>query len=124
METTTCGPAATSRGTDTNIDVREGDQISFTASGTITAGRRIGQVGPEGGRLTGFGAIVGTRPVPSAGPGALIGYIRLTNGQTAQPFLIGSQMTFTAPAGGRLFIAINDDDYSDNSGSFNVRIKY
>lgn len=115
---------ATSRGTDTNIDLREGDQITFVASGTIVAGRRIGQVGPQGGRLSGFGAIVGTRPVPSAGPGALIGYVRLSNGQTSQPFLIGNQLTLTAPADGRLFVGVNDDDYSDNSGSFSVRIRY
>jgi hypothetical protein len=114
----------TSRGTDTGLDVRAGDQITFTASGTIVAGRRIGQVGPEGGRVSGFGSIVGTKPVPTAGPGALIGYIRLADGQTSQPFLVGSQLTFTATPDGRLFLAINDDDYSDNSGSFSVRIRY
>ena len=41
-----------------------------------------------------------------------------------QAFLIGSQLRFTAPADGRLFLAINDDNYSDNSGSFSVRIRY
>src|SRR5205807_8934401 len=30
----------TSRGTDTGIDVRAGDQITFSATGTIGAGRR------------------------------------------------------------------------------------
>ncbi len=115
---------ATSRGLDTKIDVRTGDEITFTATGTIVAGRRIGQVGPEGGRISGFGAIIGMRPVPSAGPGALIGFIRQSDGQPGQPFLIGSQLTLTAPADGRLYIAINDDDFSDNSGSFSVRIKY
>jgi hypothetical protein len=114
----------TSRGVDTSIDVRVGDQLTFTTTGRVIAGRRIGEVGPEGGRTGGFGAIIGTRPVPAAGPGALIGYIRLNNGQTAQPFLIGSQLSFTANAEGRLFLAINDDDYSDNGGSFSVRISY
>jgi hypothetical protein len=114
----------TSRGTDTNIEVRAGDQITFTASGSVIAGRRTGQVGPEGGRNTGFGAVVSTKPVPTAGPGALIGYLRLADGQTTQPFLIGTQLTFTATADGRLILAINDDDYSDNGGSFSVRIKY
>src|SRR5713226_5144115 len=53
----------TSRGTDTGIDVRSGDQITFTASGTVNAGRRTGQVGPDGGR-TGVLSIIGigTRP--------------------------------------------------------------
>ena len=114
----------TSRGADTNIEVQTGDQITFTATGTVTAGRRAGQVGPEGGRTTGFGAIIGTRPVPGSGPGALIGYIRQSNGQLTQPFAIGSQLIWTAPAEGRLFVAINDDDYSDNSGSFTVRIRH
>jgi len=114
----------TSRGTDTGIDVRSGDQITFTASGTIIAGRRTGQVGPEGGRISGFGAIVATKPVPNAGPGALIGYIRTPDGQQTQAFLIGSQLAFTVPVDGRLYLAINDDDYSDNGGSFSVRIRY
>jgi hypothetical protein len=61
--------------------------------------------------------------VPSAGSGALIGYIRTADGQTSQAFLIGSQLTFTVPADGRLILAINDDDYSDNSGSFSVKIR-
>ncbi len=114
----------TSRGVDTGIDVRVGDRLTFTTTGRVIAGRRIGEVGPEGGRTSGFGAIIGTRPVPAAGPGALIGLIRLNNGQSAQPFLIGSQLSFTANADGRLFLAINDDDYSDNGGSFSVRITY
>ena len=124
QQETTINVPGTSRGTDTGIDVRSGDQLTFTASGTIVAGRRTGQVGPEGGRNTGFGAIVGTKPVPSAGPGALIGYIRTSDGQQSQAFLIGSQSTFTVPVDGRLYLAINDDDYSDNSGSFSVKIRY
>lgn len=116
--------AGTSRGTDTSIDVRMGDQLTLSATGTVVAGRRIGEVGPEGGRAGGFGSIVGTRPVPSAGPGALIGYIRMDNGQTSQPFLVGSQLTLSVPADGRLYLAINDDDYSDNGGVFKVTIRY
>ena len=113
----------TSRGTDTGVDVRSGDQIVFTASGTVVAGQRAGQVSPEGGRSSGFGAIIGTRPVPSAGVGALIGYIRTIDGQTSQPFFIGSQLTLTVPVDGRLYLAINDDNYSDNSGSFEVKVR-
>lgn len=115
----------TSRGTDTGLDVRAGDQITFDASGTVIAGRRIGEVGPEGAASTGgFGSIIGTRPVPTAGPGALIGYIRLLNGQTSSAVLIGRQLTLTVPVDGRLFLAINDDNYTDNGGSFSVRIRY
>jgi len=114
----------TSRGTDTGIDVRAGDQIVFAASGTVTAGQRAGQVSPDGGRATGFGSIIGTRPVPSAGVGALIGVIRTPDGQTSQAFFVGTQLTFTVPVDGRLYFLINDDNYNDNSGSFSVRVRY
>ena len=94
--------------------------MTLTASGTVVAGRRAGNVGPEGGRTGGFGGIAGAYPVQNAGPGALIGYLRLADGQTTQPFYIGTQQTFTAQSDGRLFLAINDDNYSDNGGSFSV----
>ena len=54
----------------------------------------------------------------------MIGYIQLANGQRSQAFLVGSQMTLTVPGDGRLFLLVNDDNYSDNSGSFSVRIQY
>jgi hypothetical protein len=118
-------PGNQPRGIDAGIEVRTGDQITINASGSITAGRRAGVVGPDGGRPSAAGVFGATTyPVPSAGVGALIGYIVSVNGQTSQPFLIGSQATFTASADGRLYLAVNDDNYSDNSGSFSVRIVY
>jgi hypothetical protein len=111
-----------SRGTDTGLDLRAGDNVTITASGSVTAGRRAGVVSPDGGRAGLGGALLGTRPVPNAGVGALIGYIRTPNGQETQRFLIGSQQSFNAPSDGRLFLLINDDNYTDNSGSFDVRI--
>ncbi|MGI9106144.1 MAG: LecA/PA-IL family lectin [Pyrinomonadaceae bacterium] len=111
-----------SRGTDTGIDLRNGDQVTLTATGTIVAGRRAGQVSPDGGRV-GIGSLVGGYPLPNAGVGALIGYIRLSNGQAVGPFLVGSQQTITAQADGKLILLINDDNYGDNSGNFAVRIR-
>lgn len=116
-------PGNLARGTDTGLDLRTGDQVIISASGNITAGRKAGVVSPEGGRISAASALgVGTYPVPTAGVGALIGTIRLTNGQLSQPFFVGSQLTFTAPADGRLMLLVNDDNFSDNSGSFDVRI--
>jgi hypothetical protein len=114
-----------SRGVDTAIDLRSGDQVTITASGSITAGRRAGVVSPDGGRQSAAGVFGATTyPVASAGVGALIGYILQTNGQASQAFLIGSQSTFTAPVDGRLYLLVNDDNYADNSGSFSVRVVY
>lgn len=115
--------ATESRGADTGIDLRAGDQVIITASGNITAGRRVGVVSPRG-ATPGATSIFGTRPVPTAGVGALIGYILLSAGQATQPFLVGDQMTLTVPSDGRLFLLVNDDNYTDNSGSFSVRIQY
>src|SRR5882672_8509485 len=118
-------PGNQPRGVDTGIDLRTGDQVTITATGSVTAGRRAGVVSPEGGRQS-AGAVFGatTYPVPTAGVGALIGYILQPNGQTSQPFYIGSQSTFTAPVDGRLYLLVNDDNYSDNSGSFSAGIVY
>jgi hypothetical protein len=115
-------PGNAQRGIDTGVELRAGDQVNISATGTVTAGRRAGQVSPDGGRVGGLG-IVSAYPVPTAGVGALIGYVRLTNGQVTAPFLVGSQQSFAAQADGRLFLLVNDDNYSDNSGSFNTRIR-
>jgi hypothetical protein len=114
-----------SGGADTGIDLLAGDQIVISATGNVTAGRRAGVVSPEGGR-PGAGAVFGasTYPVPTAGVGALIGFIVTPNGQRSQAFYVGSQLTLTTPADGRLFLLVNDDNYSDNSGSFSARIIY
>ncbi|HEY6188017.1 MAG TPA: LecA/PA-IL family lectin [Pyrinomonadaceae bacterium] len=123
-EKTISVPANTRSGVDTGIDLRAGDQITITGTGNITAGRRAGVVSPEGGRVGGASSIIGTYPVPSAGVGALIGFLRLPNGQATQAFFVGTQLQLTAPTDGRLFLLVNDDNYNDNSGSFDVRIVY
>lgn len=118
-------PGNQSRGVDTGVDLRSGDQITVTASGNVTAGRRAGVVSPEGGRV-GAGAVFGatTYPVPTLGVGALIGYILQSNGQASQFFYVGPQTTLTVPADGRLYLMVNDDNFSDNTGSFSARIVY
>jgi hypothetical protein len=114
-----------SRGVDTGIELRAGDQIVITATGSVTAGRRAGVVSPDGGRQSAAGVFGATTyPVPTSGVGALIGYIFQASGQPTQAFLVGSQATLTVPADGRLYLLVNDDNYSDNSGSFSVRIVY
>jgi hypothetical protein len=113
-----------STGADTGLDVRAGDQIVFTATGNVVAGQRAGQVGPDGGRAPGFSSIISARPVPTAGVGALIGFIRTSSGQNSQPFFVGSQLTHTVAADGRLYLGVNDDNFRDNSGSFTVKIRY
>ena len=97
----------------------------ITATGSVTAGRRAGVVSPEGGRQSTasvFGA--SNYPVPTSGVGALIGYLVSSNGQSSSYFYIGPQATITIPSDGRLFLLVNDDNYTDNSGSFSARVVY
>lgn len=118
-------PGNLQRGIDTGIELRSSDQVTITATGNVTAGRRAGVVSPEGGRQGAAGILGASQyPVPTAGVGALIGYIVATNGQASQYFYIGAQSTFTAPVDGRLYLMVNDDNFTDNSGSFSARIVY
>jgi hypothetical protein len=52
--------------------------------------------------------------------GALVGKI----GEDGEPFLIGSNYTFTATTSGDLYLAVNDllPYYDDNSGNYMVFI--
>ena len=59
-----------------------------------------------------------TAPVPVMGVGGLIGKV----GNSA-PFPIGNNRNaITMPATGRLMLAVNDDNYPDNSGAYRVTI--
>ena len=100
--------------TATGMRVNQGDRLSFRASGQVRWGSGARDVaGPGGGR-----AINPNYPVATAGGGGLIG--RVGNGQ---PFMIPSNgATVAMPASGQLYLGINDDNVSDNSGSFRVHI--
>ncbi len=98
--------------TATNVTVRSGDVLSFQVTGQIRPAASVPAVGPAGG-----GGESPNYPVPNAPMGALIGRVG-----SGQPFLIGASTVMTMPADGQLFLGINDDNVSDNSGAFSVRI--
>jgi len=102
--------------TDTGINVRAGDMLSFSANGEVQFGNdqsmRSSANGNGGMRSQSY-------PVPSMTVGALIGRV----GRSA-PFAIGgSRRAIQMPANGRLFLGVNDDALTDNSGAFNVVIR-
>jgi hypothetical protein len=98
--------------TDTGITVNAGDKVVFHASGEITYGRSPGQTAtPDGGpdRRPNY-------PLPSVPVGALLG--RVGNGA---PFGIGTQtQPLPMPASGRLMLGVNDNELTDNGGSYTV----
>lgn len=100
--------------TDTGMDINRNDRLIFSANGEVCYSQNEPSVSPDGHLVPNNQAY----PVPSIGVGALIG--KIGNGR---PFAIGSNsQPITMPAGGRLFLGINDDSFGDNSGGFRVSI--
>jgi hypothetical protein len=116
---------------DTNINLRGGAKLRFTATGQISypadqsyAGKlhTQGTFGPDG-LPRGFADLVHQYAVGSAGHGALIG--RLGSEEYAQAFLIGASKEFDAPVSGRLYLGINQSEKDAESamGSFEVTVE-
>jgi hypothetical protein len=119
--------SATVQWLDTGVDLRAGERLRITATGTIQypadkkhpGGRSFGPDGLE----RSFGDLIHEYAVPEGGHGSLIA--RLGSGDAAQPFLIGTSKEYEAPVAGRLFLGINQSmkDASSATGSFHVKIE-
>lgn len=100
---------------DTGIDVRAGQTVYFEAQGRVRWGRDR-QDGPGGERNSPSNP---NRPMGNRNAAALIGKIG------NDMFFIGDE---TGPvrmrSGGRLFLGVNDDVLTDNSGNFRVVVYY
>lgn len=111
---------ATERWTDTGLDVAEGDEITFGATGRIfddLGGRPDQSFEPDGladteGRHSGD-------PYRPFNHAVLVGRI----GEDGVPFSIGSSLDLTAEEEGRLFLGINDSALEDNGGTYEVDIE-
>ena len=120
---------ATKQWLDTNIDLRSGEKLSITATGTITyppsqssKSQTPQTFGPDG-LARGWKDLIHEYAVPNGGHGALIG--RLGSDEAAQPFPIGAAKDYTAPVAGRLFLGLNQSmkDAGGGTGSFHVKIQ-
>ncbi len=103
--------------TDTGIDVRAGQQIYFSSQGETRWGRdrRDGADGERNSPLN------PNRPLPDRPAAALIGRI----GDRNQFFFIGGDTgPFRARDSGRLYLGINDDVLTDNSGNLRVTVSF
>ena len=113
---------------DTKIDLRAGEKLHFTATGTITypadqsSKSQARSFGPDG-LARGWADLVRQYAVSNGGHGALIG--RLGSGEGGQPFLVGAATDFEAPVAGRLFLGLNqtEKDASAAQGGFHVKIE-
>jgi hypothetical protein len=107
--------AANQPWTSTGIRVQEGQQVSFSTQGEV----QLSTSGDDRASAAGGNRRASERaPLPSVLAGALIG--RVGNGA---PFGIGNQALVPMPGTGELFLGVNDDEVSDNTGGFVVDVR-
>ena len=115
---------------DTNIDLRAGAKVRFTATGQITYPadqsykgklRTSGSFGPAG-LPRNYADLVHQYAATDAGHGALIG--RIGAPDYAQAFAIGESKEYDVPTAGRLYLGLNEsaDDASTAQGTFRVSV--
>src|SRR5438445_2453722 len=99
---------------DSGVDVRRGERIQMSATGTIVVGRV--RITPDGLRSNDP-----TAPLPNANEGELIGAI--SDDPRAPIIELGSSREFVADRDGRLYLTANRSSYTDARGSFNVQVR-
>jgi hypothetical protein len=108
---------AATRWVDTGINIRIGQEILFSAEGSIYIDKQT-QVFQDGQMPLNINA---GKPLPNQPTGAIIARV----GARAEPFYVGADKApFQMAQKGNLFLGINDFDFIDNSGSFDVTIYY
>ena len=109
--------AANARWVDTGFTLRRTDRVQFTTEGQVQLSGDAEDKASPAGSLR--GRYAANSPAPSLLAGALIG--RIGNGA---PFAIGDQtVALPMPGDGTLFLAVNDDEVSDNQGVFVVTLR-
>ena len=105
---------------DTQLDLKAGDTVKFTGSGSIRYAGAPAGIGPAGG-TRGWTDLLRAYPLNDVPKGALLG--KIGDRDTSRPFLIGTQREQKAGLDGRLFLGVNQ--LADNSadGSFHVRVE-
>lgn len=105
--------------TDTGIDFKPNMTVEILSEGQIGYSN-TGNTGPNGGRNLG----ISSYPVRNAGVGAVIAKVRYRDGGESSPVFIGTSNQVNTDEYGRLWIGVNDDNFSDNKGSFRVTIRW
>ena len=102
--------------TNTRIQVTPGQWLRFEPSGEI----RLSFNGDDTALAAGSKTFrfAERAPIPTIPVGALIGRVN-----SGKPFSIGNTtQAFQMPANGTLFLGVNDDHVSDNSGNYVVKV--
>jgi Ca2+-binding EF-hand superfamily protein len=103
------------RWTDSGLDVRRGDVLTFASSGQIQMSDNASDTATPKGSTQGRGAP--DAPILNQLAGALIAKVG-----DYGPILVGDKRSITAPVTGRLYLGVNDDHLPDNRGAFTVSV--
>jgi hypothetical protein len=106
---------SSTRWTDTGIDVRVGDMLTFDADGTVTLSDNAGDIADPSGASSGRRAA--NAPVGNAPAGGLIARIG-----PGAPVYVGDRRAVRVPRAGRLYLGVNDDHLADNEGTYRVTV--
>ena len=105
--------------TDTAIDVKAGERLVVSGTGTLRYTDAQTDTGPDG-MTRGFKDLLRVLPVNSAGRGALVG--RIGDENAAQPFLLGANKDVVSPIDGRLWIGLNQAKSDTGDGSYKIHV--
>ncbi|MGA2095736.1 MAG: LssY C-terminal domain-containing protein [Candidatus Acidiferrum sp.] len=105
---------------DTGIEVRAGEHVVATATGTLRFPDQQTDTTPAG-IARGFKDLLRRLPFNDAGRGAVIG--RIGEQDIAQPFLIGAKRDVVSPVSGRLSVGINQLSSDTGDGTYAIRIE-
>jgi len=99
----------------TGLTVRKGETVFFDTTGEV----QLSENAADRARPAGTNRVARLAPLSNANAGALIGRV----GGYGPPFGIGDQASVPMPAGGMLYLAVNDDERGDNAGEFVVVVR-
>jgi hypothetical protein len=99
---------------DTRIMLRKGDTVNFAATGSYQYERSAKSTSTADGLPKGTGR---TPPCPKLTPCALVGRIGY-----GEPFEVGAEKQVVAQELGQLYLRVNEQPVSDNSGALDVEI--
>jgi hypothetical protein len=98
----------------TFVKVKKGDRVSFASTGQV----QLSDNPEDRATATGNTRFARNAPLPAVAAGGLIGRI----GPLGTPFGVGDQQFVPMPADGVLYLAVNDDERTDNAGEFVVLV--
>ena len=112
--------------TDTGIDLRRGDSITLSATGSVQLppqgkNGEAKTVGPAG-QPRGFRDLVKTYPLNTSGFGALLG--KIGNSDAAEPFLVGTSKQMQVIHAGRLFAGPNAGKNDALTGTYQLTVSF